>query len=110
MNTKMFYVSLPISGYDLDERMRYAANTEKRLIDDFYHRKGIFLDEDSIQIVTPFTVCPEKDMPYTFYIGRGIQAMLECDAIYMCQGWQNSDGCMLVFAAVKIYKKKIFFE
>ena len=35
---------------------------------------------------------------------------MECDAIYLCEGWQNSKGCMAEFEVARIYGKEIMFE
>ena len=55
-------------------------------------RVGYFKDEDEIQIVTPFDVCPEPDKPYSYYMGKDIEALLECDAIYLCEGVAELQG------------------
>ena len=41
---------------------------------------------------------------------KDIEALLECDAIYLCEGWQNSKGCMAEFEVARIYGKEIMFE
>lgn len=97
---KKIYVSLPISGYYLEERKDYARLVEKYLVENM---------PKPLIVITPFTVCPEADKSYSYYMGKDIEALLECDAVYFCKGWQNSDGCMLEFAAAKIYKKEIRF-
>ena len=43
-------------------------------------------------------------------IAKDIEALLECDAIYLCEGWQNSKGCMAEFEVARIYGKEIMFE
>ena len=98
---KRIYVSLPISGYDLAERKQCAIRAEKHIADRY---------PKPLQVITPFTVCPEADKSYSYYMGKDIEALLECDVVCFCGGWQNSDGCMLEFAAAKIYGKEIFFE
>lgn len=97
---KRYYVSLPISGYDLAERKQCAMCAEKQIVEKY---------PKPLQVITPFTVCPDSDKPYSYFMGKDIEALLECDIVYFCEGWQNSDGCMLEFAAAKIYKKEIRF-
>ena len=97
---KKYYVSLPISGYDLTERKLCAICAEKQIVERY---------PKPLQVITPFVVCPESDKPYSYYMGKDIEALLECDIVCFCEGWQNSDGCMLEFAAAKIYKKEIRF-
>lgn len=98
---KRIYVSLPISGYDLDERKLYAIWV-KDLIKDKY--------SEPVEAITPFMVCPEADKSYSYYMGKDIEALLECDVVYMCKGWQNSKGCLAEFAVAKIYGKEIIME
>ena len=98
---KRIYVSLPISGYDLDERKLYAMWV-KNLIRDKYPKVA--------KVITPFNVCSEPDKPYSYYMGKDIEALLECDDIYLCEGWQNSKGCMAEFEVARIYNKQILFE
>lgn len=106
---KRVYISLPISGYDLGERKKYA-NEAKVLV-------ARLLQEDAIEeykqfqnTITPFDVCPKPDKPYSYYMGKDIETLLECDAIYMCKGWQKSKGCMAEFAVANIYGKDIIIE
>lgn len=98
---KRIYVSLPISGYDLAERKQYARLVEMRLVEEM---------PKPLQVITPFTVCPDSDKPYSYFMGKDIEALLECDTIYMCKGWQNSKGCMAEFEVAKIYGKEIIIE
>ena len=98
---KKYYVSLPISGYDLTERKLCAICAEKQIVERY---------PKPLQVITPFDVCPEPDKPYSYYMGKDIEALLECDAIYLCEGWQDSKGCMAEFAVAKIYDKEIIME
>lgn len=98
---KRIYVSLPISGYDLDERKLYAMWV-KSLIKDKYPKE--------VKVITPFNVCSEPDKPYSYYMGKDIEALLECNAVYFCKGWQNSKECMAEFEVARIYGKEITFE
>lgn len=98
---KRIYVSLPISGYDLEERKTEAERIKSTLN---------FFCLSIKEVVTPFDVCPDSDKPYSYYMGKDIEALLKCDTIYMCNGWQNSKGCMAEFEVARIYGKKIMFE
>ena len=98
---KKYYVSLPISGYDLDERKLCAICAEKQIVERY---------PKPLQVITPFVVCPESDKPYSYYMGKDIEALLECDAVYFCKGWQDSKGCMAEFEVARIYGKEIIFE
>lgn len=95
---KKVYISLPISGQDL-ETVRMKADIAKK--------RMIVRGRDA---VTPFDVCPYAGKSYAWYMGQDLEALLECDAIYMCRGWLHSKGCRLELAAAIIYGKKIIFE
>ena len=101
------YISIPISGHDLEKVKAKARNISERLLWDVFElKKGRHRPD----VITPFDVCPESDKPYSYYMGKDIEALLECDAIFLCEGCQNSKGCMAEFEVARIYGKEIMFE
>ena len=92
------YISLPITGHDIEQTKARAATIKQ------------ILSNEWNEVITPFDVCPDKDMSYSFYMGRDIEALLECDAIFMAQGWENSKGCNLEYNAAVLYDKHVFTE
>ena len=104
------YISLPISGYPIEERVAYANTVRNNLIEINSQVCGFRGCKKNLSVVTPFDFCPEPDKPYSYYMGKDIEALLECDAIYMCEGWQNCKGCMAEFEVARIYGKEIMFE
>ncbi|MDE5688675.1 MAG: DUF4406 domain-containing protein [Paramuribaculum sp.] len=90
------YISIPISGHKLDKVHSKADAIKQQLI------------ADGHEAITPFDVCSEPDKSYAYYMGRDIEAMLGCDAIYLCDGWQDSRGCQAEAVIAKIYEKQIF--
>ena len=107
MKRKRIYISIPISGHDLEEVKEKARVVSERLLYDVFGLKKEWHRQD---VITPFDVCPETDKPYSYYMGKDIEALLECDAIFLCEGWQNSKGCMAEFEVARIYGKEIIFE
>ena len=97
MKRKRIYISIPISGHDL-EKVKEKVRKAKIWVSHWY------------DAITPFDVCPEPDKPYSYSMGKDIEALLDCDAIYLCEGWQNSKGCMAEFEVARIYGKEIIFE
>ena len=95
---KKIYISLPITGLDKDTVIS-KANDRKKLIS----FKGY-------EPVTPFDVSPDSNASYAEHMGRDIQALLECDAVYFCRGWQDSKGCQAEYEVAKIYGKQMVFE
>ena len=107
MKRKRIYISIPISGHDLEEVKAKARDISERLLCDvFGFKKG----RNRPDVITPLDVCPEPGKPYSYYMGKDIEALLECDVIFLCEGWQNSKGCMAEFEVAKIYNKKIIIE
>ena len=101
------YISIPISGHDLEEVKAKARKAREWLLYDVFElKKG----QRRPDVITPFDVCSEPDKPYSYYMGKDIEVLLECDAIYLCEGWQNSKGCMAEFGVARIYGKEIMFE
>ena len=104
------YLSLPISGKPTKERMAYANQMRDALTESFWKGNGLFKGVSELKIITPFDVNENDDKDsYARKMGNDIEALLECDIVCFCEGWQNSDGCMLEFAAANIYKKEIKF-
>lgn len=87
------YISLPITGYDLQERKRYAENVKKRF-------QQIYPDGE---IITPFDVCTDSSLPYEELTGKDIAEILTCDMVYVCNGSNNSKVCRLERYAALIY-------
>ena len=107
MKRKRIYISIPISGHDLEEVKAKARVVRVRLLYDVFGlKKGCHRPD----VITQFDVCSEPDKPYSYYTGKDIEALLECDAIYLCSGWQISKGCMAEFEVARIYGKEIMFE
>lgn len=104
---KRIYLSLPIknTGYTTKERMKYADEV-RRLLELRYGVRN-----ENVIVITPFDVNENEDKDsYARKMGNDIEALLECDAIYMCEGWQNSKGCMAEFEVARVYDKEIIME
>ena len=105
MKRKRIYISIPISGHDLEEVKAKAKDIIECIL---WDELGI---EKGLDIITPFDVNENEDKDsYARKMGNDIEALLECDAIYLCEGWQNSKGCMAEFEVARIYGKEIMFE
>lgn len=94
------YISLPITGYDLSERRKYAERVKA-------HLKRI---HQQAEVVTPFDVNPDQELSYAEYMGNDIAALLTSDAVYFCKGWDKSRGCRLEHSAAVEYKISTIFS
>lgn len=93
------YISIPITGRPMEEAKAHATGLKRR-----------FEASQHAEAITPFDICGEPDKPYSFYMGRDIEALLECNAILLGHGWDHSQGCSLEYLAATIYGLKIFTE
>lgn len=98
MKKTKVYISLPISGHDIEQVKKRAEEVKLRI------------QNDRVEVITPFDVCDEKDRPYSYYMGRDIEALIECDGIYVCNGWHSSKGCQAEVHVAVVYDKKMVFE
>lgn len=87
------YISIPISGLDI-KKVREKADLIKAKLS----RKGY-------EVVSPFDVYAGKNPSYEDYICYDLLAMLGCDAIYFCKGWELSCGCNIERDVARCYKK-----
>ncbi len=92
------YISLPISGYDIEV-------VEARCI-----FVSAVLEQEGHTPISPIEVSPDQDATYAEHMGHDIQALLECDAVCFLEGWQKSKGCMAEFEVARIYGKQLMFK
>lgn len=94
---KKVYISLPISGRDVEEAKADAEKAKK------------LLTKNGYEAVSPFDVVPDvpkgmtPSQAYAYCMGRDIEALLQCDGIYLCDGHQLSKGCQLEVEAARLY-------
>lgn len=86
---KKLYISLPISGRDLEAVKRRADYLKEAIVSDDY--KG----------VTPFDICQDSTLPYSELMGRDIAGLMECDGVLFDFDWQESKGCRIEMAVAR---------
>lgn len=92
---KIIYISLPITGHE--------DTYDKRLDEAVEYVKEMYPEYD--RIITPKYVADglnERLDPiipaYKDYLYENIGVLTVCDAIFMCRGWSDSDGCYAEWA------------
>lgn len=103
MKRMRIYISIPISGQEKQAREK-ADLIKARL-----SREGHIP-------VSPFEIYAGKNPTYNDHICYDLRAMLDCDAILFCEGWEKSCGCNIEYNTVMQFKAhnkkdfKIMFE
>lgn len=92
------YISLPITGHDIEQ-------VEARCI-----FTAAILQKQGHTPISPLDLDHRDPENYEAVIGTDITALLCCDAVYFCNGWETSKGCLLEYQAAKIYGKEIILE
>lgn len=94
-NKKIFYLSLPITGRKIEKVKEYAKRIKAKWV------------EKGFEVVTPFEVAPIDGMPYEYYMGKDIMALLRCDGIILCHDWFSLKGCRAECSVAEVYGKTI---
>ena len=76
------YISLPITGKDLQQQKRHADNV------------AAFLLTAGFTPVNPFNNGLADGASYEQHMKADLRLMLDCDAIYLCKGYHYSKGCL----------------
>ena len=104
------YISIPISGHDLDEVNKKLARVKEEYLKGLYGDKWA---QHRGEVITPIEINKENlNAPYPTLMGKDIEALLdqECDTVFLCSGWRESKGCRLEYHAACIYGKHILEE
>ena len=99
MKRMKIYISVPISGRP-EEEARHEADLVKAALS----KKGY-------EVVNPFDVYAGSNPTYYDHICYDLRAMMDCDGVYFCEGWEESCGCRIEHAVamlMKAYGKRDF--
>lgn len=92
LHNKKIFLSIPITG--VEEQARERCKSIKELFSKHFK---------DCQLFTPFEIAPEKDMPTSYYMGKDVEQLLECDVMIQMDGWQNSKGCTVENCIAETY-------
>lgn len=104
MEKRKIYISIPITGKDYKKQREHADEIARSL-----SRQGW-------EAVNPFNIFAGKNPSYEDHLACDLRALMDCDAIYFCEGWENSLGCniehdtALRFIAANRKNFKIIYE
>lgn len=104
MSKSKIYISIPISGQN-EQVQRLTASLTERM-----------LRAQGWEPVNPFRIYAGEHPDYWDHICYDLRALADCEAIYMCSGWERSLGCSIehdfALRCAKMGKKvyKIIYE
>lgn len=98
MEKKRVYLSMPISGYDLEERRAMASRKKKEL------------EEEGFLVVNPLDNGLPDHAGTHAHMRRDIGLLLDCDAIYLMARFTHSAGCMTEFHVATSIGLEVYFE
>lgn len=106
------YVSLPITGQESTVMERcLKAKQQIEMLFATADTKGY-----ELEVVFPKDVdkigTPEQDntKPLGYWIGEDIKLLMECDAVFFCEVYDESRGCKLEHRCADIYEKTMLYE
>lgn len=91
------YISLPITG-------REAAAREHA------DKMKAMLSRNGYEVVNPFEIYAGKKANYKDHLCAGQRALMDCDAIMVCKGWEESLGCLIEVFVANRFNIRVFFE
>lgn len=98
MREKKCYISLPITGRDLNDVMERIAELKRKLED-----KGFVP-------VSPFDRDVDFNASHAEHTREDIKMLIDCDYILMGREWEYSVGCRAELNAALACGMKIMFE
>jgi len=94
---KKLYISLPITGHDIEDVRRTAARIQE------------MLEKRGYEVVNPLDIYAGENPGYFDHICSYLRALADCDGIFMAQGYYESRGCSLELAFARIYEKEVIY-
>ena len=95
---KKVYLSLPISGYDINERRETAL------------RKQAQLESMGYEVMNPLCNGLPADAGTHAHMKRDFEMLLQCDVIYFMERWLHSGGCKVEFDVATAIGLDVYFE
>ena len=96
--SKKCYISGPSTGHDLKERK------------DLFYRKANELKAQSYIPVNPFENRLEDNAKYHDHMKADLKMLLDCQIIFMMDGWQKSSGCNVELDVAVSTGIKVIYE
>ena len=92
------YLSGKISGTDLD------------YVRCLFDKVATTLRALGHEVVNPLCNGLSETDPWEAHIAKDIINLIDCEGIYMLQGWEDSQGARIEYAVAKELGKAVFYE
>lgn len=93
-----YFISLPITGRV--EKAKEIANAYKSRLISIY---------PNIDFITPFDITGgSTDKADSYYMGRCIEALMDCEGVISDYGWQDSKGCKVERFVANTYGLRVY--
>ena len=103
------YISLPIAIAEKTVAQRYQESV--KYINQLQSLKTYEITGPvNIEQFDENGIIKPRNHDYAWYMGREIENLLRCNAIFMSKGWENSLGCRCELATAKIYGLKVIYQ
>ncbi len=102
----LIYISIPMHRYHYEEQRKKAAKIQNLL----GKENTLNPFELSEQLEHEFK-CRGLGTPrYADYLVNDISVLANCDAILMCEGWENGKGCVVEKTFAEAIGLKVIYE
>ena len=91
------YISLPISGREKEAREKAD-------------RVRAMLSSKGLTPVNPFEIYTGEGAEYFDHICYDLRALADCEAVFLCEGWEHSKGCLIEKHFAETYGKRVYYE
>lgn len=91
------YIAGPMTGY---EEMNFPA----------FNAAAYDLTVDGWVVVNPVDINPDPKADWLECMRKDIKALVDCDAIYMLEGWDLSEGATIEHNIAKALGFDIYYE
>lgn len=82
LNYKKCFISIPITGQK--EAAEYYSNKARNMLKKLFPTCNFFI---------PFDISQDENKHDSYYMGKDIEKLMDCDVIIQMSGWENSKGC-----------------
>lgn len=98
--TAKWYICGPITGFDMEGR-RKAFERAEQLVKEM---------SGDVEIFNPMRNGLPDDAAYSDHMMCDLEHLVECDAVMVMKGWQNSRGCLIELKFARLLNLAIFGE